>query len=165
MTAICMYCECRLSYHADSDLWIDCVAGSDCAGMPHRPNFPRLPEPPMPQPDQTVQQYGLSLLRFLQDTRVTATLDDDQLQTAAHVGSTAVRFRFESPAVYDQLADLERLIHTAIRLRASLQPAEPVQLAGGTTPHRPDVGPMAPLQDRPIARPPTPERVKVDIPF
>ena len=123
--------------------------------------FQPLPVPPPPATDQTVLQRGLSILAFVMAHGVTATIDDVDLERADHAGSFASAGRDFAPATYDRISDARNLIRRAITTRAADGP-QGATLPGGTAPHKPDLGPMAPLQDRPITRPPSGDYVDVD---
>jgi hypothetical protein len=114
-----------------------------------------LPLPPAPSSDITVTGYGLQLLTFLLAERCTATMSDDQLELADHAAAIAVRGAGTyAPTMFDQVSDARHLIASTLRARATLEPGAPVLI--GTPADRPNTGPMAPLQDVPIVRPPAP---------
>lgn len=77
----------------------------------------RLPEP-LPQPaDQTVEQYALSLFRFVLATDVTATLSDTQLELAGYAGAYAATIYETVPPVRESVSKARHLIARAIARR------------------------------------------------
>lgn len=114
-----------------------------------------LPHPPALDLDQTVVQRGLAILAFVIETGVTATITDLDLERADHAGSFASGAPGMAPIAYDRVSHARRLIADAVRTRAKLYTATEARMAGGVAPHKPDLGPMAPLLDRPIVRPPS----------
>jgi hypothetical protein len=114
-----------------------------------------LPLPPAPSGDVTVSGYGLQLLAFLMSERCTATCTDDQLELADHAAAIAVRGAGTyAPTMFDQVSDVRHLIASTLRARALPDQGAPPLV--GTPAERPNTGPMAPLQDAPIVRPPAP---------
>lgn len=131
---------------------------ADHARQTYRP----LPQPPAADGTTTVQQYGLRLIAFLLDTGCTVTLSDDQLAAADHAIGLAVRHPYALARTRDRLAEVQREIAAAIARRASLEvPAEGSVPPASCSMERPNLGPMAPLSDRPIVRPPSGQRVNI----
>lgn len=128
------------------------------------PMFARLPEPPAQADDQPTEHYAASLFCFVLATRCTATLEDEQLELAAHAGTRASA-QASDPTMADAISAIRHLLALAIRQRHQTPAPEPQP--AGQEPHTPNVGPMAPLLDRPITRPPAPSYAisADDIPF
>jgi hypothetical protein len=112
--------------------------------------YPKLPEPPAPEPDQTAEQYGLQILAFIVREGVACTCTAEQLELALHVAPIAAAVNVTGPkddrridyrtVAADAVADAKRLIlgtqriatliarETAARAVASLPAAPPVIL-------------------------------------
>jgi len=122
--------------------------------MEYRP----LPVPPAREPDHTAHEYGASLVHFLLQTRCTAVLSDDDLELASHVsvGLSGLTYAPETAqTVYARLSELRHLIAACLTGRKADRVPEPATCPA-SAPYRENAGPMAPLLDRPIVRPPSP---------
>lgn len=117
-----------------------------------------LPTLPAAERPETLETYGCRVLRFVLAERVTATLSDRELELADHFYPIAVAAPDLSLPVLDQLAEAQRMIRCALRIRAAI---DRVQAAEITAPapivvqdDGEDRGQLAPLLPRPIIRPP-----------
>jgi hypothetical protein len=139
------------------------------------PDYPRLPEPPIPDPEDTAVHYGCRILYFLLQTSVYCTATDDQLKLAEHAAHVAVTALGILPIAVDRIAAVRREIGATLRRReqlgaASLQDAQPASQAAcratldgrpddrtdpsGRVPRRPyPVGPSTGDTIEPIERP------------
>jgi len=128
-----------------------------------------LPQPPAPEPETTVQGYGLTLLAFLLETGCYVTCSSDQLESADHAAAIAVRGAGSYyPAVFDRVSAVRHGIAATLRARAILdsEGAAPVPAPVAAGPQeRPNTGPMAPLMPAPIVSPPAPARAPLVINF
>jgi hypothetical protein len=99
---------------------------------------------------------------------VYVTVETEDLERALMASTLAVAAP-TSDAVRARIVGVRRELYAEIGRRA-LAPAA-VEMAGGVTPERPNIGPMAPLAEMPIVRPPAPsyaiaaDRRRDDIPF
>lgn len=118
--------------------------------------YPRIPDPP-DQGDLPADHYGRLLLQFVMVTDVTVTLSLSQLELAEYAAARVVGLPFD-PATADHVRrEIDRarsLISGAIRRARQLQ-SPAATIAGEVTPDKPNLGPMARLQDAPIVRPPS----------
>lgn len=124
----------------------------------------RIPDPPLPSPDCTVEQYGMRLFQHvLSDGCHLATMSDEQVELAAYAGTRVIACPRDtySELVYARLCDCHRLISGTVRRRATL-PRAPIGMPAGVTPHTPNAGPMAPLSPVPSTRPPSGTHADVD---
>lgn len=126
--------------------------------------YPRLPELDPRHQDETAEAYGLRALRFIVATDTTATVPDDALALAGHVYRLAIANPDLTAGSIDRLAETERQIAAALRLRARVERPE---MAPGRPRNddRPNTGPMAPLSPRPLTQPPAPARAVADFAF
>jgi hypothetical protein len=120
--------------------------------------YPPLPTLAARRADETAEQYGLRALAFVVATETTAGLDDDALALADHCYRLAIDNRDLLPAIVDQLANVQRRIAAALRVRTELTAAAeqattmPEDAPAGRD--KPNLGPMAPLSPQPTPRPP-----------
>lgn len=127
----------------------------------------RLPNPPDRADSEPAGVYGLRVFVWIvAHDNLTATCSDDQLSLAAYAAVGASAAPGYSECVYARLSAARHAIAAAQRRRDAY--AAGVQRAGvsGTpTPDsdRPNAGPMAPLQDRPIVRPPNPGHARTPV--
>jgi hypothetical protein len=126
--------------------------------------YPRLPELEPRRPDETAEAYGLRALRFIVATDTTATVPDDALALAGHTYRLAIANADLLATTIDRLADTERRIAAALRLRQRLD--SPKDAPGCLrNDDRPVLGPMAPLTPTPRLQPPAPARQTPDFAF
>lgn len=97
----------------------------------------RLPEVPTVSTPETYAQHGLRVLRFIIETRITATVSTDDLDCADSTYPIAVCAPELSVLVLDTLADVRRQIQRALIARRALTVTDPA------TVHVPQV-PVAP---------------------
>jgi hypothetical protein len=109
-------------------------------------------------PDQTVHQYGCSLLAWIVqiDREVYGLLDDEQLSLIDHVAHSVVSARDIPPLVVDRISAIRHRVMHSLRIRALDVTA--VRTAS-IRDERPNEGPMAKRIDPPIVRPPAPAMV------
>lgn len=77
-------------------------------------NYPRLPNPPEPEPDDTAVLYGCRLLQWFLRTGVFCTCSPEQLAAAEHSAYVAVTARGILPIAVDRLSDVRHQIHDQI---------------------------------------------------
>ncbi len=118
---------------------------------------------PDPLPDEPVALYGMRLFRHVLAGGLTAAFSTEQLELAAYAGVTASTAPGYSTAVYDRLSATRHTIAALIRGRLSERPTAPPVVPDATPAERPNIGPMAPLMDSPIVRPPSGTAVTVDV--
>lgn len=122
-----------------------------------------LPQAPEPDPADDAGRYGLRLFAFLiASDGCTAVLSDEQLSLAEHAGARASGMPGLATRAYDRMSQVRHTIAATIAYRASLAPVEPVTLPPGSPADKPNLGPMAPLVDAPIVRPPSSEAIRLD---
>lgn len=119
------------------------------------PLYQPLPRPPAPVADQTVVQRGLAILAYVIEYGITCTIAIVDLEYADHAGVFASAAPGCLVTTYDRISDARHRIRRALAAVAELDAR--ATLPGGTAPHAPNVGPMAPLRPRPDTRPPAPE--------
>jgi hypothetical protein len=107
--------------------------------------YPRIPDPPTPDPEDTAVHYGCRILYFLLQTSVYCTATDDQLKLAEHAAHVAVTAPGILPIAVDRIADVRREIGATLRRREqlgarSVQDASPTSQAAcsATRDGRPD---------------------------
>lgn len=118
--------------------------------------FPQLPEPPTGD-GLPADLYGQSLLMFVMAHDVTATLTLPQLELAEYAAARVAGLPYDAATADRVRASIDRarsLISGAIRRARLLQDA-PVALPSGVALDKPNLGPMAPIKDAPIVRPPS----------
>ena len=134
------------------------------------PDYPRLPDPPHPDPDDTAVLYGCRLLQFLLQTGVYCTCDAEQLRLAEHASQYAVTARGILPAAVDRLSTVRHEIHAQIGRLAIVSdapgslPASPdatIGAPGNDGPGNP--GGRVPRQPYPLSHPPAGDRLAVPI--
>jgi hypothetical protein len=127
----------------------------------------RLPSCEPYQAGESVVDHGARVLAFILQTDVTATLSDDELIRAEIAAKYAIQAKGISVPAADRISDVRHVIAFVLRERQAEQ-RDALQLAALGTDRRPNIGPMAPLLDRPIVQPPAPEYArpgKADIRF
>lgn len=130
--------------------------------------MPRLTYEPLPSltpraSDEQLITYGARVLQFLLACSVTATLSDEDLELADHVAVSAVAARDVSPLALRHISETRHVIAQILRGRRAQ--ADIATAARATWQDKPNIGPMAPLEDAPIVRPPAPAHARVDIQF
>lgn len=118
------------------------------------PIYPRIPDLPVPSPAETVHQYGLRLFAYVLAEDTVGAMADDAVELALHA-STAILSGTYDDSVRAHITAARRYLADTIERRRKAAAAPPAGPAGGLTPDRPNLGPMAPLIDAPIARPPS----------
>lgn len=116
--------------------------------------FPRIPDPPVRDPDVPIALYGQRLIVWLLGPGTCTTLDMVQLELVQH----ALTGLAGAPMVdraRERLTELSREVSERLAYRTRLERQTGTGPAGGTTPDRPNLGPMARLQDAPIVQPPS----------
>lgn len=102
--------------------------------------------------------YGQALLRYVMETDVTATLTLEQLELADYAGARVAGLPYDAPTADRVRACIDRarmLISGAIRRGRAQDAPDAPALPAGVAPSKPNLGPMAPLLDAPIIRPPS----------
>lgn len=122
--------------------------------------YPRLPELSEPQPDETVQGYGLRALSFVVSTGITATLTDRALELADHVYPIAVSHHDILPVAAEAIAQAHRLILASIAGRQAQQPEQPEIPVHAPIVSRPG-GSRVLQPTQPIMRPPAGSAIDV----
>jgi hypothetical protein len=120
----------------------------------------RLPTIDPPAESESLQAYGCRVLRFVIEHDCTATLSDRDLELADHFYPLAIAAPELSARVLERIANARRLILAALRGRVPIAPVVP---PAAKHDDRPDDGPMAPLRDAPIVRPPAGDRLQAPI--
>ena len=127
------------------------------------PDYPRLPDPPEPAPDDTAILYGCRILQFLLQTDVYCTATVDQLKAAEHSAYYAVTATGILPAAVDRLSAVRHEIAATLRRRTAdaEQTAQDAQPAGLAPPGAPideradgyngNGGPRVPRRPYPLA--------------
>lgn len=125
--------------------------------------YPRIPDPPAARPDDTAARYGLQLYQYAM-AHGSAQLSNEQLQlaSAAAIRVVSVPRGTYSDPVYAQLTRTADMLAHVLRARQRDQAAADaihlITTPGGADPE----GPMAPLIDVPIVRPPAPGYARQD---
>lgn len=124
-------------------------------------DYPRLPEPPEPAPEDTAILYGCRLLSFLLTTGVYITATDEQLKLAEHASYIAITAPGILPLAVDRLSAVRHEIAATLRRRTAEQTAQDAQSAGLAPPGAPidgrtdgyngTGGPRIPRRPYPIA--------------
>lgn len=124
---------------------------------------------------ETTAAYGARLLTFLLRTGITATLTDDQLELAEYACGRALSTRVSvgppdsrestPAAVYDAIEEVRRTVVAMLKGRAADR--GPVASVAIVQPQAvpPKDGPGVLRPEVPMVRPPSYDRVKVDIAF
>lgn len=107
---------------------------------------------------ETLQAFGVRVLIFVLVHRVTATLTDTELELADHVYPFAIARPDIDAHIVDQLSDVRHQILSALRVRRAIE--APIVTVPATPDTKPNIGPMARLQDAPIVRPPSPVAIQ-----
>jgi hypothetical protein len=118
--------------------------------------YPRLPEPPAPEPGATLQGRGLEILSFVLVSGVTATVDTRDLELADYAFPLAVANHDVSPLAVERLSDARSAITAALRVRAQDAASAAQAGPGEAIAPAPDVqgGALVPVPQRPTPRPP-----------
>lgn len=107
-------------------------------------DYPRLPDPPAPEPDDSAALYGCRLLQWYLQAGVYCTSSPEQLQAAEHSAYVAVTARGILPIAVDRLSDVRHAIHDQLRRLERIAAEAPAPaLADGCSP----IG--APADDEP----------------
>lgn len=110
--------------------------------------------------NQTAEQYGYALFRFLLASEGYGYLATEQLELAAYAGAKVSSFRGYTPSVYAHVSRVRHAIAAIVTARLKERvPAEPAMAPAAID--RPNIGPMARLEPAPIGRPPAGERVEI----
>ena len=124
------------------------------------PDYPRLPDPPEPAPDDTAILYGCRILYFLLATDVYCTATGDQLALAEHASYVAITAPGILPAAVDRLSAVRHEISATLRRRAAEAPqpapqagclAASAPIDGRTDGYNGNGGPRIPRRPYPIA--------------
>lgn len=83
--------------------------------------YPRLPDPPQPEPTDTAVLYSCTLLRWYLQTELYCTSTAEQLKLAEHAAHTAVTARGILPAAVDRVSAVRHAIAGQLALLARLQ--------------------------------------------
>jgi hypothetical protein len=121
------------------------------------PAYKPLPTIDPPDSWESLQAYGCRVMRFVIETDVTATLSDRDLELADHFYPLAQAAPDLSEQTRETLSRARHVILAALRGRA---PVVPVSLPSCIPDDRPTIGPMAPLSEVPIIRPPANSRMR-----
>lgn len=112
------------------------------------------------QASESLQAYGTRALLFLLQFSCTAPLSDDDLEQAERAGQLAVASPLMADVARAKISQTRHVIASILRGRradiVATVARTPVTL---TSP--PNEGPMAPLLDRPLVRPPSGTKVQV----
>lgn len=122
-------------------------------------SFPTLPTVEPRRTDETLQAYGSRVLQFLLATGCTATLSDEDLQLADHIALYAVASRDISNIALIKINETRHVIASILRGRQAYR--DGAAHVPAASDNKPNEGPMARLQDRPIVRPPSGQKVEI----
>ena len=125
--------------------------------MTYRP-IPSLPEDVAPE---TAYERGARALRWILETGVTVTLSDVDLSRADVAAGLAI-VQAADEDMRALLSERRHAILATLRIRRALDKAATEQGAACKAEHRPNLGPMAPLQPSPIVRPPSPALAEIE---
>ena len=115
------------------------------------------------RPGESIVDHGARVLVFLLATDCTATLSDLELERAEIAAKYAIVARGISVPAADRISDCRHLI--ALILKGRKPAPAPMGPASSCRDDRPNTGPMARLQDRPITRLPAPDHAIPEIRF
>lgn len=109
-------------------------------------------------------ELGADALLYVMAHRHTITVPTDALQLALKVATIAIARQSTAPAVLRDVNDAIDTIAASLRCRLKLDAESAAAAAPAAAPiDRPNAGPMAPLIDSPIVRPPS--GAKADVAF
>lgn len=83
--------------------------------MTEIPKYLPIPELAPQGETEPIGFYGLRILTFVLETRITATLDRDQLELADHFASVAVQSREIEPIAVDRISEARHAIKRSLR--------------------------------------------------
>lgn len=127
-----------------------------------------FPLPPQRSASVDVLAYGCALLTYLLavDVYVYGLLTDDDLEIANHASQYIVTSAGILPIAVDNISAVRHEIMSVLRHRqAERELLTTLAARTAPEPHKPNVGPMAPLSPEPITRPPSTTAQKVEIEF
>jgi len=134
---------------------LDDIDRADATDEPHA-----LPEFPARTAGESLQAYGSRALQFLLAYNCTAVLTDVDLELIGRAAILAGARPDLTTAVRTTLANVQYLASSMLAARRKLQaPVQPSAAPAGVD--KPNLGPMAPVAVRPVVRPPSGEKVKV----
>ncbi len=102
--------------------------------------------------------FGQRALSYCMTYVDLGALTDLDLTIALAISQYGVTAKDISPTALDTLSTVRRRI---LVLLAARQTAVPAALPAGTEPEKPKLGPMAPVLDRPLVRPPSGQKAEV----